>query len=108
MSHALHGPYYLNNHIPNTNKCFLPKPLQDTGLPHFRLLTHTVSEPELLAGRENFVLHGAGPLKKKKDIGPHNILVQMANYCQYSHAGESAMRLAPLKVRPYMEGGEGN
>ena len=65
---------------------------------HFRLHTHQLTEAELLLGREAFVLHGAGPLKKRKDIGPHNVLVQMVNFHAYSGAVAPASMTAPVRV----------
>ena len=84
----------MHTHIP----CSVCLSLQDSGLAHFRMHVNNLTHEELLHGREQYVLHGAGPLKKKKDIGPTNILFQLANYHTYACLGGPLSGLSPVKL----------
>jgi len=42
--------------------------------------------------------HGAGPLKKKKDIGPESILTQLAMDKEYNCKDAEAADMAPVRL----------
>lgn len=72
--------------------------LQDRGMAHFLLHTYNVTSEQLVEGHQQYLKHGAGPLKKKKDIGPHNVLAQLVMYRAWQASSARVEDLPPHRL----------
>ena len=80
--------------------------LKDEGLPHFNLHLKAISDEDMELGRAEYEKLGAGPLKNKLMLNPHNVISKALNFQQFHYKGNRNGATFPRTLRQMLRTGK--